>query len=185
VIASIRALLLVSRPSAIGGLVVAFHVDAVEGHPSRPLPHVRQEMFEGVPPFADCNASATVFRPALVARALASITHCLPGDPCRRSVCSAGVSMNPVALALAARRNRGTSGEPSHVVSAAPAPCSNRFGAPIDGAEFGSLIVHRETSFLGVIGQAVRAALPFYFTRFSPLPLSWPDDWDQLVEVVR
>ena len=73
--ATVSGLLFRCGPSAVAGLVVPVHVDAVQTAPGWPLAHVRQEVFESLPSVTDANAAQSV---AGVANASASAQHTAP-----------------------------------------------------------------------------------------------------------
>src|SRR5688572_297196 len=79
-VATVVGLFLVCCPPTIAGLVVAIHVNALNGVPRRRVAHVSIEVLKCAPSFADCNATSAIF---FVLRGIwiaASAEHAAPLD---------------------------------------------------------------------------------------------------------
>src|SRR5690606_38894303 len=76
--ATVRVLLRVGSPAAVGRLVVAVDVNAVEGHPLGAVAHVGIEVGEVAPAITDADAPPAVVRPLLVVGVVAAGDHRLP-----------------------------------------------------------------------------------------------------------
>ena len=72
------------RPAAVGWLVVAVNVNAIDRCAIWSLPHVSQKVFELRPPLANNDAATAVIHPRVSPRIATPGHHCLPG-PVRRS----------------------------------------------------------------------------------------------------
>src|SRR4051812_15268100 len=75
---AVQCLLAIGRPAAVARLVVAVVVDAVERPVRRPLPHVAEEVLEGIPALADRDASPAVALVAGGVRGVAAVAHRAP-----------------------------------------------------------------------------------------------------------
>lgn len=76
---SVLCLLCHRRPPAVRRLVVSVYVDALNGVPRRGhSPHVCDEVFEGLPPFANRDASPAVVWPRHVVRVATPSAHLHP-----------------------------------------------------------------------------------------------------------
>jgi len=168
----VGALFLGRCPSAIRRLVVAVVVDPVEGKTSGwAWPHVFEECRERAqPPLANLYSAAAISRIFLGSWVRAAGFHSRPylvlgrsaeavlSDHCEPSLSSLiseharyraeWIARSPFArVVLRAKFQR-----PSGSVAAVNRACGGR------------LVLHRETFFLGVTGQAVPAALPSNYT---------------------
>ena len=190
---AILHLLAFGRPSTVTGFVVPVVVNAVKGMAgARFKPHVFQESFEVVKPsWAHPDASPAVIRPRLISWACATSNHVRPCAIFRTRRRNESV---PMSEASRKNLQRVSMLEPSVVMLGAPPTRLSRPAAPLYGALAGGIslhvvglalpansdllgaalgralvggvrmIEHWKASFSGVMGQAVPAALPFYFT---------------------
>jgi hypothetical protein len=106
---SVVALLLLRRPPAIAGLVVAIVVwPAIQGRAARSLAHIREKVLEIAPAVANCDATPFVVGECGIGWLSASGDHALPRTIGRRPFSVGAIARVLVAALGAATRNDPT-----------------------------------------------------------------------------